>query len=75
MTLSVWDPPIIITMIYILSDLEACNLKKGMFFNPDPYVKMTLIPSKVYSPQVHHYQERRTSIASNTTNPHWKNQV
>ncbi|VDI22521.1 E3 ubiquitin-protein ligase HECW2 [Mytilus galloprovincialis] len=59
----------------ILSDLEACNLKKGMFFNPDPYVKMTLIPSKVYSPQVHHYQERRTSIASNTTNPHWKNQT
>ena len=62
-------------LICLFTDLEACNLKKGMFFNPDPYVKMTLIPGKLYSQQIHHYRERRTSICNNTTNPHWKNEV
>lgn len=28
-----------------ISDLKAAQLRKGMFFNPDPYVKVTIIPS------------------------------
>ena len=24
------------------SDIGACNLKKGLFFNPDPYVKFRI---------------------------------
>ena len=25
-----------------LADIGACNLKKGLFFNPDPYVKFRI---------------------------------
>uniref|UniRef100_A0A1A7YYF1 HECT-type E3 ubiquitin transferase n=1 Tax=Iconisemion striatum TaxID=60296 RepID=A0A1A7YYF1_9TELE len=58
---------------FTLSDIRAVALKKGMFFNPDPYLKMSIQPGKRSNlPKfTHHGQERRSSIISNTTNPVW----
>ncbi|XP_056318975.1 E3 ubiquitin-protein ligase HECW2 [Danio aesculapii] len=58
---------------FTLSDIRAQGLKKGMFFNPDPYLKMSIQPGKRndFPTFSHHGQERRTSIISNTTNPVW----
>uniref|UniRef100_A0A3Q2ZCC9 C2 domain-containing protein n=1 Tax=Hippocampus comes TaxID=109280 RepID=A0A3Q2ZCC9_HIPCM len=54
-------------------DIRAVGLKKGMFFNPDPYLKMSIQPGKrtALPKFTHHGQERRTSIIANTTNPVW----
>ena len=58
-------------------DIRALGLKKGMFFNPDPYLKMSIRPGKRSGlPKfTHHGQERRSSIISNTTNPVWHGEV
>ncbi|XP_028281525.1 E3 ubiquitin-protein ligase HECW2 isoform X2 [Parambassis ranga] len=58
---------------FTLSDIRAAGLKKGMFFNPDPYLKMSIQPGKRSGlPKfTHHGQERRSSIIANTTNPVW----
>uniref|UniRef100_A0A7N6F6U5 HECT-type E3 ubiquitin transferase n=1 Tax=Anabas testudineus TaxID=64144 RepID=A0A7N6F6U5_ANATE len=58
---------------FTLSDIRAVGLKKGMFFNPDPYLKMSIQPGKRSGlPKfTHHGQERRSSIIANTTNPVW----
>uniref|UniRef100_A0A3Q2W2M7 C2 domain-containing protein n=1 Tax=Haplochromis burtoni TaxID=8153 RepID=A0A3Q2W2M7_HAPBU len=58
---------------FTLSDFRAVNLKKGMFFNPDPYLKMSIQPGKRSGlPKfTHHGQERRSSIISNTISPVW----
>ncbi|XP_017312394.1 E3 ubiquitin-protein ligase HECW2 isoform X2 [Ictalurus punctatus] len=58
---------------FTLSDIRAQGLKKGMFFNPDPYLKMSIQPGKRsgFPAFTHHGQERRASIISNTTNPVW----
>ncbi|XP_070711561.1 E3 ubiquitin-protein ligase HECW2 [Pempheris klunzingeri] len=58
---------------FTLSDIRAVGLKKGMFFNPDPYLKMSIQPGKRTGlPKfTHHGQERRSSIIANTTNPVW----
>ncbi|CAG04946.1 unnamed protein product, partial [Tetraodon nigroviridis] len=58
---------------FTLSDIRAAGLKKGMFFNPDPYLKMSIHPGKRTGlPKfTHHGQERRTSIIANTINPVW----
>uniref|UniRef100_A0A672YMF7 HECT-type E3 ubiquitin transferase n=1 Tax=Sphaeramia orbicularis TaxID=375764 RepID=A0A672YMF7_9TELE len=58
---------------FTLSDIRALGLKKGMFFNPDPYLKMSIQPGKRSGlPKfTHHGQERRSSIIANTTNPVW----
>ncbi|KAM8871422.1 E3 ubiquitin-protein ligase HECW2 isoform 1-T1 [Synchiropus picturatus] len=58
---------------FTLSAIRAVGLKKGMFFNPDPYLKMSIQPGKRSGlPKfTHHGQERRTSIIANTTNPVW----
>ena len=57
--------------------MSAKYLKKGMFFNPDPYVKMSIQPGKRSSfPRLsHHGQETRSSIQQNTTHPVWSSQV
>uniref|UniRef100_A0A8D0ZAA2 HECT, C2 and WW domain containing E3 ubiquitin protein ligase 2 n=1 Tax=Sus scrofa TaxID=9823 RepID=A0A8D0ZAA2_PIG len=62
---------------FTLSDLRAVGLKKGMFFNPDPYLKMSIQPGKKSSfpTCAHHGQERRSTIISNTTNPIWHREV
>ncbi|CAL8289403.1 unnamed protein product [Lota lota] len=59
---------------FTLSDMRATGLKKGMFFNPDPYLKMSIQPGKRSGlPKFsHHGQERRSTITSNTTNPLWR---
>ncbi|XP_054652050.1 E3 ubiquitin-protein ligase HECW2 isoform X2 [Dunckerocampus dactyliophorus] len=58
---------------FTISDIRAVGLKKGMFFNPDPYLKMSIQPGKRSGlPKfTHHGQERRSSIIANTTNPVW----
>uniref|UniRef100_A0A8C1TYW9 HECT-type E3 ubiquitin transferase n=1 Tax=Cyprinus carpio TaxID=7962 RepID=A0A8C1TYW9_CYPCA len=65
-----------IVCVYI-ADIRAQGLKKGMFFNPDPYLKMSIHPGKRHGfpTFTHHGQERRTSIISNTTNPVWHGEV
>ncbi|KAF3706402.1 E3 ubiquitin-protein ligase HECW2 [Channa argus] len=58
---------------FTLSNIRAVGLKKGMFFNPDPYLKMSIQPGKRSGlPKfTHHGQERRSSIQANTTSPVW----
>ncbi|XP_023806623.1 E3 ubiquitin-protein ligase HECW2 isoform X2 [Oryzias latipes] len=58
---------------FTLTDLCATGLKKGMFFNPDPYLKMSIHPGKrsIFPVFSHHGQERRSAIIANTTNPVW----
>ncbi|XP_055072400.1 E3 ubiquitin-protein ligase HECW2 [Misgurnus anguillicaudatus] len=58
---------------FTLSDIRAVGLKKGMFFNPDPYLKMSIHPGKrsCFPTFSHHGQERRSGITTNTTNPIW----
>lgn len=48
-----------------------------MFFNPDPYLKMSIHPGKrsVFPVFSHHGQERRSAIIANTTNPIWHGEV
>uniref|UniRef100_A0A8C7RH78 HECT-type E3 ubiquitin transferase n=1 Tax=Oncorhynchus mykiss TaxID=8022 RepID=A0A8C7RH78_ONCMY len=58
---------------FTLTDMRAVGLKKGMFFNPDPYLKMSIHPGKRsgFPTFSHHGQERRSAIIANTTNPKW----
>ncbi|XP_024919297.1 E3 ubiquitin-protein ligase HECW2 isoform X5 [Cynoglossus semilaevis] len=58
---------------FTLTDLRATGLKKGMFFNPDPYLKMSIHPGKrsIFPVFSHHGQERRSAIIANTINPVW----
>ncbi|XP_052461978.1 E3 ubiquitin-protein ligase HECW2 [Carassius gibelio] len=58
---------------FTLSDIRAVGLKKGMFFNPDPYLKMSIHPGKrsCFPTFSHHGQERRSGITTNTTDPLW----
>ncbi|KAF6085955.1 HECT, C2 and WW domain containing E3 ubiquitin protein ligase 1 [Phyllostomus discolor] len=59
---------------FSLSDFQAMGLKKGMFFNPDPYLKISIQPGKhsIFPALPHHGQERRSKIVSNTVNPIWQ---
>ncbi|KAG7278696.1 hypothetical protein CRUP_030090, partial [Coryphaenoides rupestris] len=58
---------------FSLSDLQALGLKKGMFFNPDPYLKLSVQPGKhsIFPSLPHHGQEKRSGIICNTVNPQW----
>lgn len=58
-----------------ITDIEAVNLKKGMFFNPDPYVKMSVLPGRMCPQMSHHVKDVRTSVCSSTTNPAWRGQT
>uniref|UniRef100_A0A8D0C8Y3 HECT-type E3 ubiquitin transferase n=1 Tax=Scleropages formosus TaxID=113540 RepID=A0A8D0C8Y3_SCLFO len=55
-------------------DFQAVGLKKGMFFNPDPYLKISIQPGKhsIFPALPHHGQEKRSSIVCNTINPVWQ---
>uniref|UniRef100_A0A3P8WGC3 HECT-type E3 ubiquitin transferase n=1 Tax=Cynoglossus semilaevis TaxID=244447 RepID=A0A3P8WGC3_CYNSE len=57
--------------------LRATGLKKGMFFNPDPYLKMSIHPGKrsIFPVFSHHGQERRSAIIANTINPVWHGEL
>uniref|UniRef100_A0A8C8BFA0 HECT-type E3 ubiquitin transferase n=1 Tax=Otus sunia TaxID=257818 RepID=A0A8C8BFA0_9STRI len=61
-------------VIYLLSDFQAFGLKKGMFFNPDPYLKISIQPGKhsIFPALPHHGQEKRSKIMCNTVNPIWQ---
>uniref|UniRef100_A0AAV2LD52 HECT-type E3 ubiquitin transferase n=1 Tax=Knipowitschia caucasica TaxID=637954 RepID=A0AAV2LD52_KNICA len=58
---------------FTLSDLQAVGIKKGMFFNPDPYLKLCIQPGKhsIFPSLPHHGQEKRSAVACNTVNPQW----
>ncbi|CAN9506195.1 unnamed protein product [Ophioblennius macclurei] len=58
---------------FTLSDLQAVGLKKGMFFNPDPYLKLSIQPGKhsIFPSLPHHGQEKRSGVVCNTVNPQW----
>ncbi|XP_035383719.1 E3 ubiquitin-protein ligase HECW1 [Electrophorus electricus] len=59
---------------FSLSDFQATGLKKGMFFNPDPYLKIAIHPGKhsIFPALPHHGQEKRSGIVGNTVNPVWQ---
>ncbi|XP_068603839.1 E3 ubiquitin-protein ligase HECW1 [Brachionichthys hirsutus] len=59
---------------FSLSDIQAVGLKKGMFFNPDPYLKLSIQPGKhsIFPSLSHHGQEKRSRVVCNTVNPHWR---
>ncbi|XP_053507799.1 E3 ubiquitin-protein ligase HECW1 [Ictalurus furcatus] len=59
---------------FSLSDFQATGLKKGMFFNPDPYLKIAIHPGKhsIFPALPHHGQEKRSGIVCNTVNPVWQ---
>uniref|UniRef100_A0A8C1KNK3 HECT-type E3 ubiquitin transferase n=1 Tax=Cyprinus carpio TaxID=7962 RepID=A0A8C1KNK3_CYPCA len=59
---------------FSLSDFQATGLKKGMFFNPDPYLKIAIHPGKhsIFPALPHHGQEKRSGIVCNTINPLWQ---
>src|SRR4029434_1436906 len=54
------------------TDLCAMGLKKGMFFNPDPYLKISIQPGKrsCFPSLSHHGEERRTSHTHTHTHIH-----
>uniref|UniRef100_A0A8C1VBC4 HECT-type E3 ubiquitin transferase n=1 Tax=Cyprinus carpio TaxID=7962 RepID=A0A8C1VBC4_CYPCA len=56
------------------SFLTAVGLKKGMFFNPDPYLKISIQPGKhsIFPALPHHGQEKRSGIICSTVSPVWK---
>ncbi|XP_075683168.1 E3 ubiquitin-protein ligase HECW1 isoform X4 [Rhinoderma darwinii] len=62
---------------FTLSDFHALGLKKGMFFNPDPYLKISIQPGKhsIFPALPHHGQEKRSKIICNTVNPVWKREL
>lgn len=53
------------------SEFESLNLKKGIFFNPDPYLKLSIQPGKLCQHYSHHDCQQRTQVAENTTCPNW----
>uniref|UniRef100_A0A673JRB3 E3 ubiquitin-protein ligase HECW1-like n=1 Tax=Sinocyclocheilus rhinocerous TaxID=307959 RepID=A0A673JRB3_9TELE len=64
----------IFPLLCFFSDIQAVSLKKGMFFNPDPYLKIAIQPGKhsIFPALPHHGQEKRSGIICNTVNPVWK---
>ncbi|XP_027881615.1 E3 ubiquitin-protein ligase HECW1 isoform X2 [Xiphophorus couchianus] len=61
---------------FSLSDVQAVGLKKGMFFNPDPYLKLSIQPGKhsIFPSLPHHGQEKRSKVVCNTVNPQWSSE-
>uniref|UniRef100_A0A8C6NRV2 HECT-type E3 ubiquitin transferase n=1 Tax=Nothobranchius furzeri TaxID=105023 RepID=A0A8C6NRV2_NOTFU len=60
-------------LCFHMADLQAVGLKKGMFFNPDPYLKLSIQPGKhsIFPSLPHHGQEKRSRVVCNTVNPQW----
>ena len=59
--------------VLLVTELGCNYLKKGMFFAPDPYIKLSIQPGKrsAFPRLPHHGQGVRTSIQSSTTSPMW----
>ncbi|KAK0155394.1 E3 ubiquitin-protein ligase HECW1 [Merluccius polli] len=62
---------------FCLSDFNAVGLKKGMFFNPDPYLKISIQPGKhsIFPSLPHHGQDKRSGIVYSTINPQWNREI
>ncbi|CAB3364744.1 Hypothetical predicted protein [Cloeon dipterum] len=65
-----------------ISCIAARSLRRSVFFNPDPYVKLRIRPgsceeedSGVSMLLPHHGQESRTSVREATTHPSWESQA
>jgi hypothetical protein len=65
-------------LIFVL-DLHATNLQRGVFFKPDPYIKVSLIAGRLHKQlrtSSHFYnQEKRTNVIPNTVNKNKKKDV
>ncbi|KAK8742046.1 hypothetical protein OTU49_002076, partial [Cherax quadricarinatus] len=59
---------------FTLSNISAHGLRRGIFFQPDPYVKLRILPGESRTLLPHHGQEARSSVVENTVNPSWKRQ-
>ncbi|XP_069999531.1 uncharacterized protein [Penaeus vannamei] len=59
---------------FTLTNFSAHGLRRGMFFQPDPYVKLRILPGESQTLLPHHGQEARSAVAENTVNPTWKRQ-
>lgn len=58
---------------FTVTNLHAQNLKRNLFFSPDPYVKMSVQPGPGEGVFLlpHHGQVLRTAAAESTVNPRW----
>ncbi|CAK8696244.1 unnamed protein product [Clavelina lepadiformis] len=59
---------------FTITGLSGYNLKRGVFFNPDPYVKLRVNPGPNCKKYAHHKQKHHTKQVEGTTNPTWKEQ-
>ncbi|KAK8377549.1 hypothetical protein O3P69_013884 [Scylla paramamosain] len=59
---------------FTISNFAAHGLRRGIFFQPDPYVKLRILPGESQTLLPHHGQEARSCVAENTVNPSWKRQ-
>ncbi|XP_050724591.1 E3 ubiquitin-protein ligase HECW2-like isoform X3 [Eriocheir sinensis] len=59
---------------FTISNFAAHGLRRGIFFQPDPYVKLRILPGESQTLLPHHGQEVRSCVAENTVNPSWKRQ-
>nr|CAB3252474.1 E3 ubiquitin-protein ligase HECW2-like [Phallusia mammillata] len=59
---------------FLITGITGYNLKRGVFFNPDPYVKVRVIPGASCKKCAHHKQLLHTKQVEDTTNPAWKEQ-
>ncbi|KAK4328466.1 hypothetical protein Pmani_001142 [Petrolisthes manimaculis] len=61
-------------LCFTLANFSAQGLRRGIFFQPDPYVKLRVLPGESQALLPHHGQESRSSVVENTVNPTWKRQ-
>ncbi|CAL4151983.1 unnamed protein product, partial [Meganyctiphanes norvegica] len=54
---------------FTIHNLSARGLRRGMFFQPDPYVKIRVSPGLGLPLLPHHKKEVRTNKVENTVNP------
>ncbi|KAG0729100.1 E3 ubiquitin-protein ligase HECW1 [Chionoecetes opilio] len=59
---------------FTIANFAAHGLRRGIFFQPDPYVKLRILPGESQTLLPHHGQEARSCVAENTVNPAWKRQ-
>ncbi|TRY80057.1 hypothetical protein TCAL_06772 [Tigriopus californicus] len=60
---------------FIITNVGASSLKKGIFFSPDPYVKFKISPGEEFNRTAAHYgQHCRTNVRRNTVDPSWDNE-
>ena len=77
----VWNVISLLNRPVICSDIGCKHLKKGMFFAPDPYIKMVVTPGRKKrcveggGRLPHHGQNKKSSTQSSTTSPYWRDEV